>query len=126
MIRKGQVRRLDRSDAIGQEYDGAARLSKVKDASKTYSGSYAYHAHGGLKSESFGDGAEQSFTYNNRLQLVGGQNFNISFIAVADPDIDQSTNRFASTVDFTCDNAGYLKVDRKFRGLTVCTMLMVG
>jgi RHS repeat-associated protein len=57
---------------LTNEYDAAARLSKVKVAGtngRVYTSAMKYAAHGGLTSETFGNGVVQTIGYNNRLQV---------------------------------------------------------
>lgn len=55
---------------IKYTYDLALRLASVTNGSdQPYSNTYKYAAHGGLTSESLGNGAVQSFDYNNLIEL---------------------------------------------------------
>ena len=57
---------------LTNEYDAAARLSKVKvegTDGRVYTNALKYAAHGGLTSETLGNGVIQTVSYNNRLQV---------------------------------------------------------
>ncbi|HEX8846462.1 MAG TPA: RHS repeat-associated core domain-containing protein [Pyrinomonadaceae bacterium] len=57
---------------VTNEYDAAARLSKVKVEGadgRAYSSEMKYGAHGGLTSQTLGNGVVQAVDYNNRLQV---------------------------------------------------------
>lgn len=57
---------------LTNEYDAAARLSKIKvegTDGRIYSSAMKCAAHGGLTSETLGNGVVQTVSYNNRLQV---------------------------------------------------------
>src|SRR2546422_9686345 len=58
--------------ALTYAYDEGGRLWSVSDAlggvTTTHASSFGYAAHGGLKSETWGNGAVHSMDYNRRLQ----------------------------------------------------------
>jgi len=49
-------------------YDEGARLSQISDGTTAYASGLKYTAHGGLKSETWGNGAVHAIDYNKRLQ----------------------------------------------------------
>ena len=49
-------------------YDEGARLSQINDAATIFASGFQYAAHGGLKSETWGNGAVHLVDYNKRLQ----------------------------------------------------------
>jgi YD repeat-containing protein len=49
-------------------YDEGGRLASVGDGTTTFANGFSYEAHGGLKSETWGNGAVHSRNYNRRLQ----------------------------------------------------------
>jgi RHS repeat-associated protein len=49
-------------------FNQGARLSQVSDSTTTFANGFSYAAHGGLKSEIWGNGAVHSRSYNRRLQ----------------------------------------------------------
>lgn len=53
---------------IGYAYDDVGRLSTVSDGSTTFASGFQFTEHGGLKSETFGNGMVHSLDYNRRLQ----------------------------------------------------------
>jgi RHS repeat-associated protein len=54
--------------AIAHSYDEGGRLAQVSDGSTTFANSFAYAAHGGLTSETWGNTAVHTMSYNRRLQ----------------------------------------------------------
>ncbi len=54
--------------ALVYSYDEGGRLSSVGDGTTTFAGSFAYEAHGGLASETFGNAMVHALEYNRRLQ----------------------------------------------------------
>jgi RHS repeat-associated protein len=50
------------------DYDEAGMLSQVREGSSVYASGFAYAPHGGLSSETFGNGAVHSMLYNRALQ----------------------------------------------------------
>ena len=56
------------SRALSYAYDEGGRLASVSDGTTTFANSFTYVAHGGLKSETWGNGAVHSLNYNRRLQ----------------------------------------------------------
>jgi YD repeat-containing protein len=56
---------------VKYSYDQAMRLSSVKNGTnQLYSSGYQYYAHGGLKAETLGNGAVQSFEFNDRKRYL--------------------------------------------------------
>lgn len=53
---------------LDQAYDAAGRLSSLGDGTTTFANSFAYAAHDGLTSETFGNTAVRAMAYNRRLQ----------------------------------------------------------
>lgn len=53
---------------VTNTYSEGARLMNVYDDSRTYVSAMAYRPHGGLESETWGNGATHAMTYNARLQ----------------------------------------------------------
>lgn len=49
--------------------DEAGRMLSVADATRTYASAMTYGPHGGMLSETLGNGAAESVVYNNRLQV---------------------------------------------------------
>ena len=49
-------------------YDEGGRLTSIGDGTTTFANSFSYEPHGGLKSETWGNGAVHSRNYNRRLQ----------------------------------------------------------
>ena len=54
---------------VSTSYDAAARLAGVSDAGQPYANAFTYAGHGGLASETWGNGAVHTMSYNNRLQV---------------------------------------------------------
>lgn len=55
---------------INRSYDAAARLQSITDgAGQVYVNNISYGGHGGLESETWGNGAVHSVAYNDRLQV---------------------------------------------------------
>jgi RHS repeat-associated protein len=55
--------------SVNYSYDEGARLSQVSDGTTTFASALSYVPHGGLKSETWGNGAVHSQSYNRRLQI---------------------------------------------------------
>ena len=53
---------------LGYAYDEGGRLASAGDGTTTFANTFTYVAHGGLKSETWGNGAVHSLNYNRRLQ----------------------------------------------------------
>jgi len=51
-------------------YDDGGRLSQVNDGTTTFANTFGYSPHGGLTSETFGNGMVHSLAYNRRLQAT--------------------------------------------------------
>lgn len=54
--------------AMAYAYDEGGRLSSVGDGTTTFANAFAYEAHGGLASETFGNAMVHALEYNRRLQ----------------------------------------------------------
>jgi RHS repeat-associated protein len=54
--------------ALAYAYDDGGRLASVGDGTTTFANSFAYEAHGGLASETFGNAMVHALEYNKRLQ----------------------------------------------------------
>lgn len=122
----GEVNQTTGAVTTSKNTGQVASIEGFIDGAKQWQQRMSYDTLGRLTlaSEYRGDTGQQVWQadydydkWGNRLQLTGNQNVNISFIEVKTMDIDQTTNRFTSATDFTYDDAGYLKVDKKFRGL---------
>jgi RHS repeat-associated protein len=53
---------------LSYAYDEGARLAQIRDATTIFASGFQYAAHGGLKSENWGNGAVHAIDYNRRLQ----------------------------------------------------------
>lgn len=106
----GQVGRVDGYIGTAKQweqrmaYDELGRLStfaehRGNDGSLTYKGRYTYDR------------------YGNRYQ-GGGENQNISYVPVADAEIEKARNRFTTAAGVVYDPAGQMTSDGKFRGRT--------
>ncbi|MFZ0751281.1 MAG: DUF4214 domain-containing protein, partial [Pyrinomonadaceae bacterium] len=54
--------------ALSYSYDEGGRLSQLSDGTTTFANSFTYAAHGGLTSETWGNTAVHTMSYNRRLQ----------------------------------------------------------
>jgi RHS repeat-associated protein len=54
--------------ALAYAYDDGGRLASVGDGTTTFANSFAFEAHGGLASETFGNAMVHALEYNKRLQ----------------------------------------------------------
>lgn len=54
--------------ALVYSYDEGGRLSQVSDGTTTFASGFQFADHGGLKSETFGNGMVHALEYNRRLQ----------------------------------------------------------
>jgi len=55
---------------VAYRVDEAGRLSNVFGGGRTYANGFSFAGHGGLLSMNYGNGATESFSYNDRLQLT--------------------------------------------------------
>lgn len=53
---------------MAYSYDDGGRLSQMSDGTNTFASSFTYAAHGGLTSETWGNTAVHTMSYNRRLQ----------------------------------------------------------
>jgi RHS repeat-associated protein len=99
-------------------YDEAGRLNSLSDPNKTYANQFSYEPHGGVSSETFGNGMVHSLGYNRALQpseirlqqTANGpelQRFSYSYGTVT-----QSTG----AVDTTKDNGQIGRIDGYING----------
>jgi hypothetical protein len=55
---------------VAYTVDETGRLSNVFGGGRTYASGFSFASHGGLLTMAYGNGATESFSYNDRLQLV--------------------------------------------------------
>jgi len=99
-------------------YDEAGRLSSLSEGATTYASGFTYEPHGGLSSETFGNGMVHSLLYNRALQAseiklkqsaTGAelQRYNYSY-----GEVSQSS----SSVDTTKNNGQIARIDGYING----------
>jgi len=104
------------SRAVSYAYDEGGRLSSVGDGTTTFANSFAYAAHGGLASETWGNTAVHAMSYNRRLQASQAK---LSMGTTAKQQYDYSYGQFNTStgaVDTSKNNGQIGKIDGAIDG----------